>query len=191
MGNFFARTFFCLWPNTSKQYFTEEGKRLRCAMLACTCIHTFLFVFSLSLVGFYPMLYNLWLGCWAYSCYLTLREREVIAYFIMLVAVIVVQIGRFWRGNEGSWQSLAGLAEIGVYCLVLYIAARYYYAFRVSGGLHGIAENSKQARKYRGSIQDNSTPKFSMPDTPSEQTQQPLLQNIEKANVDSSLDKKV
>ena len=178
MGNFFARTFFCLWPNTQKKYFTDEGKRMRYMMLADTIMHWVLFVFSLCLVGFWPMLYNLGLAAWAYSCYLTLREREIVVYFFFLAAVIVAQIGRYWRGNEGSWQSLSGLVETGLYCLMLYVSARYYYSFRISGGLHGLAENNKQSRKYRASLADNGTPKFTMPDTPSGEA--PLLDKSDK-----------
>ena len=37
----------------------------------------------------------------------------------------------------------------GMYALCLWISGRYYYAFRVSGGLRGSVDNSKQARKYR------------------------------------------
>ena len=155
MGNFFARAFFCLWPNQSKHYFTDEGRRMRYAMAAVTGLHGFMFVLSLCLVGFYPMLYNLLLAAWAYSCYLTLREREIVFYFILVVVASVLELMRLFDENkEGSWQSLGGMAELGLYCLALYISGRYYYVFRISGGLHGISENSKQARRYRSSIKE-------------------------------------
>ena len=145
-------------------------------MLGCTICHWVLFVFSLCLVGFFPMIYNLLLAAWAYSCYLTLREREVVVYFIFMTAAIVIAIARFFRGNEGSWQSLAGLVDLGVYMLLLYISVKYYYYFRISGGLHGLAEGSKQARKYRVSLSDVATPKFSLPDTASNKdAEAPLL----------------
>ena len=144
MGNFFARTFFCLWPNQNKQSFTDEGRRMRYAMASVTALHGFMFVLSLCLVGFFPMLYNLLLAAWAYSCYLTLREREIIFYFIMVVLAGTLEVLRLLDDkSEGSWQSLGGMVQIGLYVLGLYIAARYYHAFRVSGGLHGISENSK------------------------------------------------
>ena len=72
-GNCFSRAFFCLWPNEQKPYFTEEGQRMRTAMTATTVIHCLLFILSLTLIGFFPMLYNLILAAWSYSCQLTLR----------------------------------------------------------------------------------------------------------------------
>ena len=117
---------------------------MRYAMAAVTALHGFMFVLSICLVGFFPMLYNLILAAWAYSCYLTLREREIIFYFIMIVVVVTLEVLRlFDEKKEGSWQSLSSIVLLGLYGLTLYISGRYYHAFRVSGGLHGISENSK------------------------------------------------
>ena len=63
---------------------------MRKAFGAATLIHFLLFIFSLCLVGFWPMFYNMILCSWAYSCYLTLREREFIVYFIMVIAATVL-----------------------------------------------------------------------------------------------------
>ena len=41
-----------------------------------------------------------------------------------------------------------------MYVIVLYAVGRYYYYFRVSGGLRGHKDNSKQAKKYRASIKE-------------------------------------
>ena len=91
MGNIVARTFYKLWPHQQKKSETKEGEGLRCSLGFATIMHIFLFVACLTLVGFRPMLYNLLQFSWAYSCYLTLREREIVVYFIMLAGFAVLE----------------------------------------------------------------------------------------------------
>ena len=98
MGTMFARAFFYLWPSDKKPFYTDEGKRLRWAMMAVTILHIINFVVALGLVGFWPMLYNLFLASWAYSCYLTLREKELGLYFVWLILFAVLTIMRFSNG---------------------------------------------------------------------------------------------
>ena len=43
------------------------------------------FVFALAIVGFYPMMVDLFLGVLGYSVYLTLREWTVILYIIFKI----------------------------------------------------------------------------------------------------------
>ena len=107
-------------------------------MLGITLVHGLLFVFSLTFVGFLPMFYNLILTSWCYSCYLTLREREIIVYFLMIVVFFTLQLVTFFAGPaEGSLQSLAGVSLAGIYIVTGWVVAHHYYNFRVSGGLHG------------------------------------------------------
>ena len=175
MGNHVARAFWCLYPHELKPSFTPEGRSIRGAFKALTIIHTIMFVFCLTIVGFVPMLYNLGLASWAYSCYLTLREREMIVYFILIVAALGQQIGSYFTGKEeGSWQSLGGLVNLGIYVLCLYVAARYYAYFRMSGGLRGVKDNSKQAKKYRNEVAKKKKP------TDEDTKKEPLISEKEK-----------
>ena len=150
--------FFWLWPNEKKPYFTEEGQRMRLAMTATTSIHCILYLVCLVLVGFWPMMYNIILAAWSYSCQLTLREREIIFYFVLVILFMVLQFMRLFDDKaEGSIQTLSGMIVAGMYALCLWISGRYYYAFRVSGGLRGSVDNSKQARKYRKQRRETET----------------------------------
>ena len=160
MGNHIARAFWCLYPNELKPFYTPEGKAIRGAFKALTIIHVVMFVFCLTMVGFVPMLYNLGLSSWAYSCYLTLREREIIIYFILIVFALIQQIGTYFNDKTyGNWQTLGGLVNLGIYALCLYVSARYYAYFRMSGGLRGVKDNSKQSKKYRQLKEKKDTPK--------------------------------
>ena len=148
MGNFFARAFYKLWPHQQKQTETQEGDHLRCVLGFATIMHIFLFVGCLTLVGFGPMIYNLLQFAWAYSCYLTLREREIVVYFIMLAGFAILETTTiFDKKKEGNWQQLGSMTVVILYCLIGYIVGRTYYFFRITGGLHGRIEGIKQARK--------------------------------------------
>ena len=48
-----------------------------------------MFIFCLALVGAGAMVFNFLQGLWAYSVYLTLREREAIVYLLLLAGQIV------------------------------------------------------------------------------------------------------
>ena len=62
--------------------------------LIATLLHFTLVLLSLALIGFKPMLFNLVQVIWVYSCYLTLREREVVVYLVVLAAQIVYCVTR-------------------------------------------------------------------------------------------------
>ena len=81
-----SRVFFALYPSSKKEAHTEEGHWLRRMCAVATFVHFGLTVLGLAMIGFGTMIMNFLLSCWAYSCFLTLREREVWLYMIVLTA---------------------------------------------------------------------------------------------------------
>ena len=79
------RMFFRFYPATKKPTETPEGEWMRCLSLISMIIHQCLFIFCLALVGAGPMVLNFLQACWVYSVYLTMREREMIVYMILLL----------------------------------------------------------------------------------------------------------
>ena len=75
---------------------------MRYAMLAVTILHILGFALALAMVGFWPMLYNGILAAWAYSCYLTLREKEILFYFVLLIACFVFTLLRLGGTTSSS-----------------------------------------------------------------------------------------
>ena len=88
MCDFFNRCFFKLYPAKKKDTTNEVSYWLRMMLLVASILHFTLTMLSLALIGFKPMVFNLIQVMWSYSCYLTLREREVVVYLLILVAQI-------------------------------------------------------------------------------------------------------
>ena len=129
--------FFYLWPTESKRILEgdpPETKRMRYAMLAVTILHCLGFALALAMVGFWPMLYNGILAAWAYSCYLTIREKEILVYFILLIGSFILTMLRFGSGSStsttealGSIQSLCTVLLLILMGLCGWIAGMYEY----------------------------------------------------------------
>ena len=82
------RCFFRFFPATKKQVFTADGEWMRCVSLITCIIHVGLLVFCLALVGAGAMIMNFLQAAWIYSVYLTMREREMVVYLILLLGQI-------------------------------------------------------------------------------------------------------
>ena len=138
MAKIFAKLFFTMWPRKQKEAHTQEGTWLRCACLVATIIHTLLYLLCIAIVGFLPMLINIGNAAWAYSCYLTLRERELGVYFFLLIVGVVVDVlALFGDKDQGNVQVLGTLINIAAAVLLGLYVARAWYHFRHTGGLHG------------------------------------------------------
>ena len=145
MGGTCERTFFSLYPTILKQPETEQGVWLRKTLLITCVVHFCLTLASLAIIGFWPMTLNLLQTCWSYSCYLTLREREVWFYLILLFIqafYLVLHLLGFGddTGDDSAFQTLGHLIAICCCGLVGWLVASAFYAFRKSGGLHGTLE---------------------------------------------------
>ena len=102
MGDTISRMFFTLYPSQKKQAFTEEGVWLRKMCLLATIVHASLSIIGLTLVGFQCMFLNLIECLWVYSCYLTLREREIWAYMVILLIQITLNILDLFGITDGE-----------------------------------------------------------------------------------------
>ena len=86
---------------------------------------------TIAIVGFIPMLINILNAAWAYSCYLTLREREIIFYFILLFLSLVDNTWNlFDNDKKGNVQVLGHLICIAVDVLLGIYIGKAYYHFR-------------------------------------------------------------
>ena len=85
MCNLLEKWFFKFYPTTKKVAETAEGDWIRRLCVISTIIHLGLFVFCLALVGFGAMIFNCCQIMMSYSVYLTLREREMALYILLLL----------------------------------------------------------------------------------------------------------
>ena len=139
----FERCFFYLYPTNMKVLHPEnaEAHWLRCNLLIATIVHSGLAFFCLALVGFWPMVINLLQACVVYSCYLTMREREIVVYLILIVIQMVTDFFSLFKEDKDT-NSKGSLKFLGVMVLVCtcailgYMVGKAYYEFRKIGGLH-------------------------------------------------------
>lgn len=78
------KLFFTWYPASAKTPQTAQGRRVRKSMVLACVIHIILFLFSFAVVGFNSMLLNLIMAAWTYSITLTLRERQMVFYLLVL-----------------------------------------------------------------------------------------------------------
>ena len=81
--------FFYLFPSKPKPTDTEEGAHLRRVLWWCIFFHVIFFMVSLTIIGFLPMLAEIYYVTWLYSTYLTLREWSVIIYLLSLLTGVI------------------------------------------------------------------------------------------------------
>ena len=112
------------------------------AVDACLCKRNFLFFFCLAVVGFIPMLANFLLSCWSYSCYLTIREKEIVIYLVLLGFGSIQGGLSLMHDVLGNFQVLGKIINLVTYCMLMFIVGKCYYAFRHSGGLRGMGQKS-------------------------------------------------
>ena len=93
------RWFFKFYPAVRKEAYTAEGFWMRKISLVSCIIHNLLFVFCLALVGAGPMILNFLQAMWTYSVFLTLREREMAVYLLLLAGQIGQCITMILGGN--------------------------------------------------------------------------------------------
>ena len=144
MGNTCGRCIFWLYPSTKKTAFTEEGLWLRKMLALGVFIHSGLALTCLAIVGFTPMMINLLQAAVTYSCYLTLREREVWVYVFLLFCQVIscvltlCGVGEDKNdGGNGAMQVLGQMLCLIFSCLAGFLIGKASYEFRKSGGLHG------------------------------------------------------
>ncbi len=82
MSDQLGKLFFFLYPAKPKHVHTPQGRMLRTMLGICMILHICFFVASLVAIGFLPMIVEIGFALWTFSCYLTLREWEVIGYIL-------------------------------------------------------------------------------------------------------------
>ena len=131
----FQRCFFRLYPSKPKETDTLEGDDLRFVLKVCTILNAIFFLASLTTIGFVAMLQNIAFGFWSYSCFLTLKEWQVIIYIIGLFFGIAHGIFSIFQYSQ--LRLLFFILHLIYLSFALYFTVRAYKNFRVTGGIHG------------------------------------------------------
>ena len=145
MCNTLERVFFVLYPSNPKQAHTEEGFWLRRMLFLAAFCHFGLTITALVIIGFWSMFFNVVQLCSSYSCYLTLRERQIWVYMITLLFQIthaiccVLGLTDHQGERENSSMHFLGKLITLIICVIVgWLVGKACYDFRKSGGLHGI-----------------------------------------------------
>ena len=135
-----------MYPSEMRQAETRQGDWLRTMMrIACAC-HCIFFVVGLALVGFFTMIMNLGLAALSYSAHLTLKEPIVILYFFCLLAGMSYNFNETLMGRVGttSYMQMGVVANLALFCSILFFGGKAYYYFREAGGIKGTDSTRKK-----------------------------------------------
>jgi hypothetical protein len=69
---------------------------------------------------------------WAYSCYLTIRNWQIIVYIILMTIIIIN--GGFNFASYDSWKLLPLIIKLVIYALMIILVWKAWRAFRNFGG---------------------------------------------------------
>lgn len=99
---------------------------------------------SLTVIGFVSMVIELLYGSWAYSCYLTLNECQMIIYMVALLANTAISLLNMSQvTKQNNIKLLFYIANLFFYILALYFMFMRYKAFRLAGGRMGNSKHEK------------------------------------------------
>jgi len=80
--------FYWFYPTRPKFCHTPEGHKMRSVMAFQVLFHIVFALMSLTMIGFYSMMTHFVWSMWTYSCYLSLREMQLVVYLVSLLAGI-------------------------------------------------------------------------------------------------------
>ena len=92
------------------------------------------------------MIFNFFQGVFAYSVYLTLRQREMVVYIILLLGQIAQCLTVIFKDKVqplGAFQQGGYIGNTVACCILLYLSAKALWSFHSTGGLHGDQKNNK------------------------------------------------
>ncbi|CDW88769.1 UNKNOWN [Stylonychia lemnae] len=143
MMQFPQRVFFRLYPSQQKETDTLEGDHLRTTVGVLCILHSVFFLVSLTVIGFYSMLMEVAYAVWLYSCYLTLKEWQVVLYIIALFFGFAHGIFNLFQFSD--MRLLFYIINLVYYGCALFFIIKNYKDFRVTGGIHG-AEGTQKVK---------------------------------------------
>ena len=134
------RKFFSwLYPRRARKTRNNHSDWLRAYIGWSLVLHMFFFVISLIFVGFWPMIMNLLLATWAYSCYLTLRTSQIFFYICFLISAIFCVFDDLWNENMlrpyNSVQKMGLITQGVCYGCLIFWNSKMFWKFYVLGGL--------------------------------------------------------
>ena len=132
------KVFTRLYPAKKKHAWTKQGVQLRNCILVAGLAHCMFFVVSLAMIGFRTMMFNLFLACWAYSCFLTMNELSILLYFLFLLMSTIYGLQYSLSRQTQSYEVLGLILNLSLYCFNIYFIGKAYIQFRRYGGIKGL-----------------------------------------------------
>ncbi len=173
MSKLVARIFHRMYPNDPKYSDNEEGDHLRRHFGVVVFLHIVFFVVSIVYIGFEAMLSEVFFGCLAYSCYLTLREPFIVFYLFGMTIAFLHGIYELTLSNYINPNNMFFfIADEVFYALVIWFITMSYLKFRRAGGIHGTLGTTKPPRPAKDLEKSKSTVK----QTKQEQIKETLIQ---------------
>ena len=128
-----------MFPKRAKKTRNNHSDWLRAYIGWSIVLHFMFFVLSLVFIGFWPMIMNLFLATWAYSCYLTLRNCTIFLYLCLLTSSAFCLIDDLYNENVvrpyNSIQKMGMISMSMAYCVLIWFNGRMFWSFYVLGGL--------------------------------------------------------
>jgi hypothetical protein len=101
-------------------------------------LHIIFFIISIVYIGFESMLSEIFFGCFAYSCYLTLKQPYLFAYiFAMSIAFLHKIFELIYSTKININNMFFFITSIVYYGLTVYFVLLALLRFRKAGGIHG------------------------------------------------------
>ena len=144
MCTWFSRLFFKIYPSKKKEARNHDAVWLRKMCLLAGFIHGSLALLAMALIGFWPMIFNLLQFFWIYSCYLTLREREVVFYLVILLVQTsycvcrILGVGEDSSEEKGTFQSLGNIIILCFLVLLGYLIGKAEWDFHQRGDMKAV-----------------------------------------------------
>ena len=152
----FKKLFHKMYPATPKRVWTAQGEWLRKMGLIAMIGDFAFFGVALALIGFLPMIQNLFIATVGYSLVLTLREWVIILYLLMKVLALGTLISG--QGQSSFGGQMSGSQVVGVLCnvsynvITIFYIARAYQMFRKSGGIWGTKKTRLPEERLFGKV---------------------------------------
>ena len=148
MKQFVARAFQRLYPEQPKISLNREGDWLRRTFGAAVFFHIIFFVVSIVYIGFESMISEIFFGCFAYSCYLTLKQPYIFAYlFAMSIAFLHKIYELLFSLKINVNNMFFFITSIVQYGLIIYFVALSLWKFRKAGGIKGTTGTNVKTEK--------------------------------------------
>jgi hypothetical protein len=99
---------------------------------------------SFAFAILFSTLSGLGYSVWIYSCFLTLREWQIVLYLLFLVVGVIYGITNIF--TQPAEVLIFYIINLVFLCFAVYFCWLAYKAFRMSGGIHGGLSREERAK---------------------------------------------